>query len=264
MLSNDNTEYPGEYEILLPPNCDLIVRKLKYINNETIDNRKYFKNPYYSNNNHVLIIECDYKEPEIIYDLDNKVVYQKPRPTLSSGGGEYKSTKKNKTSRKISRNKASRKISRNKASRKISRNKASRKISRNKASRKISRNKASRKISRNKASRKISRNKTSKIKQKGGIKISKSSTSNPLPGMLSLSKMYQSDLNLQKNNSTNNINVEQNVGQSVEPQLINYSELYKGFSSTSINLLNMSNKFNESDIFEDKEFCQEYSKILEM
>ena len=77
--------------------------------------------------------------------------------------------------------------------------------------------------------------------------------------MLSLSKMYQSDLNLQKNNSANNIN----VGQSVEPQLINYSELYKGFSSTSINLLNMSNKFNESDIFEDKEFCQEYSKILE-
>jgi hypothetical protein len=25
----------------------------------------------------------------------------------------------------------------------------------------------------------------------------------------------------------------------------------------------MSNKFNESDIFEDKEFCQEYAKILE-
>ena len=29
------TEYL-EYEILLPPNCDLIVRKLKYINNEEL------------------------------------------------------------------------------------------------------------------------------------------------------------------------------------------------------------------------------------
>ena len=43
LLSNNNSRYDTEYEILLPPNCDLIVRKLRYTNNETIGNRKYSK-----------------------------------------------------------------------------------------------------------------------------------------------------------------------------------------------------------------------------
>ena len=101
--------YNSEKKVLLPPNCRLIITKLKYVSNQNIDKTRMryggSQLSGYALNNQVLMIECDFQEPDIIYDLNNIEVYRRPgyvlgnnnfvpTPSTKKGKKKSKSTKK--------------------------------------------------------------------------------------------------------------------------------------------------------------------------